>query len=75
MPRKKPYTQIGIQRLKCYRTTCKNKATHQWQICADGNVYRPICIKCDIEINRMVLKFMEEKNREYKMKMYIKKHL
>jgi hypothetical protein len=67
--RKKPYTQIGIRRLKCFR--CGDKAQEQWQICADNNVYRPICLKCDIELNEMVLKRMgfsdwEEKLEKYK---------
>lgn len=51
--RKKPYTVIGIERLPCFR--CGNPAYHQWQICADGNLYRPVCLDCDIELNEMVL--------------------
>ena len=54
--RLKPYTETGIKRLKCFR--CGDKATYQWQICSDGNQYRPICLKCDIELNEMVLKWM-----------------
>lgn len=51
--RKKPYTVIGIERLPCFR--CGKPAYHQWQICADGNLYRPVCLDCDIELNEMVL--------------------
>lgn len=54
--RKKPYTQIGISRLPCFR--CGEKADQQWQICADNNLYRPICVECDIELNQVVLNFM-----------------
>ncbi len=54
--RKTPYTEIGIRRLKCFR--CENKAQFQWQICSDGNQFRPICLPCDVELNEMVLKFM-----------------
>lgn len=54
--RKKPYTVIGIKRLKCVR--CGERAETQWQICADGNLYRPLCVECDIELNRLVFKFM-----------------
>ena len=54
--RKKPYTQIGIRRLKCFR--CGKKAEYQWQICSDGNQYRPLCKDCDIAMNEMVLKWM-----------------
>lgn len=53
--RKKPYTQIGIERLKCFK--CGRKAHFQWQICADNNIYRPICKSCDIKLNEMVLKW------------------
>ena len=54
--RKKPYTQIGIERLSCIR--CGEPAQYQWQICSDGNNYRPICGACDIALNKTVLKFM-----------------
>ena len=54
--RRKPYTQIGIQRLWCIR--CGEKAEYQWQICADGNNWRPICGECDVLLNKTVLDFM-----------------
>ena len=54
--RKEPYTEIGVKRLSCFR--CGEKANQQWQICADDNLYRPICKSCDIELNKLVLKFM-----------------
>ncbi len=67
---KKPYTTIGIKRLKCFR--CNNKAEYQWQICSDGNQFRPICLRCDIALNVLVLKFMKfpdwkEKSEKYKL--------
>jgi hypothetical protein len=54
--RRKPYTAIGIGRVACIR--CGHKATQQWQICADKSLFRAICDKCDIALNRLVLKFM-----------------
>lgn len=57
---KKPYTSIGISRLPCFR--CGAKANQQWQICADHNLFRPICDECDIELNRLVLEFMGFEN-------------
>lgn len=54
--RKKPYTDLGVSRLSCIR--CGKKACHQWQICSDGNNYRPICCHCDVALNKVVLKFM-----------------
>lgn len=71
--RKKPYTELGIQRLKCIR--CGYQARTQWNICADGNNYRPLCYNCDIQLNRMVLKWArvpyeigEKKMHAYKVK-------
>ena len=68
MGRKKPYTYIGIRRLKCFR--CGKQASQQWQVCADGNVYRPICIDCDIALNELVLRFMGACDVEGKMETY-----
>ena len=55
-PRKKPYTEIGIRRLKCCR--CTNPARTQWQICSDGNQFRPLCLPCDFLLNAQVMAFM-----------------
>lgn len=54
--RKAPYTEIGVRRLGCIR--CGGQATFQWQICSDGNNYRPLCTACDVALNRMVLEWM-----------------
>ena len=54
--RNKPYTEKGISRVSCLR--CGEKSTQQFQICALDNKWVGICAKCDIELNRMVLKFM-----------------
>ena len=66
--RTKPYTEIGIRRLKCFR--CGDKSAFQWQICADGNVYRPICTSCDIELNEMVLKWANVPDWQEKIDAY-----
>ena len=70
MSRTKPYTEIGIRRLKCSRVGCENRATQQWQVCADLNQYRPICSDCDIAINEMVLRFMGWEDAEEKLAAY-----
>lgn len=54
--RKKPYTQKGIGRVPC--TRCGRPARYQWQVCADGRLFRPICEECDIALNEAVLRFM-----------------
>lgn len=66
--RKKPYTQIGIVRMKCFR--CGEAAKFQWQICADNNMYRPICMSCDIKLNKMVLKWAGFDNWRDKIEKY-----
>lgn len=68
MARKRPYTLIGIKRLKCYR--CSNKASSQWNVCADGGIFRPLCRSCDIELNRMVLDWMGDNKVEEKIRKY-----
>lgn len=69
--RRIPYTDRGIRRLKCIR--CKIRpAVHQWQVCADGNVYRPICIPCDIALNRLVLRWMRLADWRSKLAAYVK---
>ena len=66
--RMKPYTEIGVRRLKCFR--CGGRAHTQWQICADGNQYRPICFFCDVDLNRCVLRFMGDPEVDAKMAAY-----
>jgi len=66
--RKKPYTVGEIHELKCIR--CGKQANQQWQVCADGNTYRPLCIQCDVELNDMVLKWASIPNAKAKMKKY-----
>lgn len=66
--RKRPYTQIGIRRLKCFR--CGAQAVHQWQVCADGNQYRPLCLRCDVALNRLVLRWMRDPEASAKIARY-----
>ena len=69
--RSKPYTQIGIERLPCFR--CGSPSYHQWQICADNNLFRPVCDKCDIELNKLVLEWMGFDDAQEKLIDYIGK--
>lgn len=69
--RTKPYTQIGIRRLKCFR--CGKRAEFQWQICSDKSQYRPLCLDCDIELNKIILEFMGFPNKEELLSNYIKR--
>lgn len=71
--RMKPYTEIGIRRLKCVR--CGKQATEQWSICALGGRYVPICKVCDIELNATVLDFMRWPNMTAVMLKYEKEKM
>ena len=66
--RKTPYTETGIKRKRCFR--CGKQASQQWQICADGNIYRAICDECDIALNKLVLKWMGFKDWKRKIVAY-----
>lgn len=66
--RKKPYTKVGISRVPCCR--CGAPSVHQWQICSDGNVFRGLCLRCDIALNRLVLKWMRFKDWRKKLARY-----
>ncbi len=50
---------------------CGKKAEFTWSICADNNLFRPICLKCDISLNRLVLKWMKDPGIDKKMEKYI----
>ncbi len=55
MPRKKPYTDAGIERVPCFR--CGKPSSQQWQICSLNNEYKGVCAECDIALNQHVLAF------------------
>jgi hypothetical protein len=66
--RRKPYTEIGIRRLPCFR--CGAAARFQWSICADGNIQRPLCAECDVALNNLVLRFMGDPEAASKVERY-----
>ncbi len=66
--RRKPYLESGIGRVPCAR--CGRPSVHQWQICADDRLYRPICEQCDIALNALVLKWMGFPDWREKIKRY-----
>lgn len=45
----------GMRRLRCIR--CGGQAVYQWQICSDGNNWRPLCFPCDVALNELVLQW------------------
>ena len=66
--RREPYTEIGIRRLACAR--CGEPARFQWNACADGNLWRPMCTRCDVAINLLVLRFMRDPDAAKKAAAY-----
>ena len=60
--RKKPYTEVGIARLKCVR--CGAAGVHQWQVCANNNRYMVLCGQCDIALNQLVLRWAGLENAD-----------
>ncbi len=66
--RRAPYTALGIRRVPCYR--CGQPAQYQWQVCADDRLFRPLCLDCDIDLNRVVLRWMKDPEAESKLARY-----
>lgn len=66
--RREPYTTRGIRRLGCIR--CGQPASCQWNICADGNVFRPLCQSCDVALNALVLEWMHDPEAAAKLARY-----
>lgn len=70
--RRKPYTSIGIRRLKCFR--CTRRAEYQWNACSDKS-FRPICTRCDVALNALVLRWMRHPDAAQLIAAYRKEKL
>jgi len=68
--RKKPYIEIGIQRVPCQRCG-KRPSLHQFTICTLDQRSVPICKVCDVVLNALVLKFLKVPNWKEIMKRYL----
>lgn len=68
MTRRTPYTTRGISRVPCKR--CGAPSLHQWQCCADDNVWRGLCSKCDVKLNTIVLRWFGFADWRAKLKRY-----
>ena len=72
--RRTQYTQDTIQRAKCFK--CKTRpAKEQFNICALGGRFVPICPECDVELNALVLNWLDVPEKDERMKIYQKKML
>lgn len=56
--RKKPYTAIGISRVKCAKSRCEKPGESQWQCCALANRWFPLCREHDVELNELACTFL-----------------
>jgi hypothetical protein len=65
--RRHRYTQIGIRRLPCFR--CGARSEYQWNVCADG-LFRTLCVRCDVGLNALVLRWMKDPEAEKKIARY-----
>ena len=54
---------------------CGKPSEQQWQICADGNQYWPICSQGDVVLNYLVMDFMEMADKDTKIQRYKEFHL
>lgn len=67
--RRIPYTEQGIKRVPCFRCG-KKPSVHQFQVCADGRIFRPLCSDCDVALNRLVLEWFGDPDTIAKMEHY-----
>jgi len=67
----KPYTAIGIRRIKCAVRGCKHKSAYQWNSCANGNRYLGVCQMHDIALNDTVLRFFGFDRVNQRMQRYV----
>lgn len=70
MTGRKPYTQKQIDSSVCF--CCKKPARFQWNACADGNVWRLLCVECDVRVNIGVLKVLYPRGWKTKIRAYCK---
>ena len=52
----RPIPLSKLYKSECY--VCGDPARFQWNACADGNVWRPLCKACDVAINISVLQVL-----------------
>lgn len=66
--RKQPYTERGIKRVCCARCR-KRPAVYQWDACAIDNRHVPVCERCDVALNALVLRWLKVPAAEFKQLM------
>ncbi len=62
----------AVARRKCWR--CKTRPGHAtWHVCADGNRQRILCLRCDILLNTLVLRWARDPRATQKLERYARK--
>lgn len=64
------YSQGEVERLMCSHAGCGRRASSTWGGCADGNILRPLCAECDIDMNRIVEEWSGDRHWESKLVAY-----
>lgn len=74
MPRPRVYTDRGLKRVGCSR--CGAPASEQWQLraCVTGRMlWYPLCLAHDIELNRLVVEFLQVPRGDELLAAYIER--
>lgn len=70
--RRKPYTEAGLLRVPC--SACDAlPSSSQWEACAVG-LNRPLCDLCDVALNLIAMRAMNEPDALCRAQDYAKKH-
>lgn len=69
-PRRRPYPDSKLYKMTCH--CCDQPARFQWNACADGNIWRPLCPSCDVKINIEVMKVLDPTNWRKRIRAYCK---
>jgi hypothetical protein len=60
--RLRPYGPRAITKQPC--TRCGAPSAFQWQACANGRRFTPLCPRCDLALNETAVRFMRLANAE-----------
>lgn len=68
----KRLTNREVGKRRCYRCG-RTPGVSTWNVCADHNRQRVVCRRCDIALNRLVLRWMRDPGAAQKLAWYIRK--
>lgn len=66
-----PISLDQLWEVPCIR--CGQPSQCQWNVCANKGLSLSLCLDCDIELNRVVLKFLGFQNPESYLEWYVEK--